>query len=86
MRSRLLMPTPQVMLQGSHSPHSVTTQLLGAVGITKYDNIRNLSTTEGSVFSTAKVKTAAEHKQSLSFPYSIDLKKHFHSSDYDRFG
>lgn len=31
-RSRLLIPNPQVTLQGSHSPHSVTTQLLGAVG------------------------------------------------------
>ena len=30
MRSRLLMPSPQVVLQGSHSPHSVTMQLLGA--------------------------------------------------------
>lgn len=30
MRSRLLMPKPQVTLQGSHSAHSVTTQLLGA--------------------------------------------------------
>lgn len=39
MRSRLLMPTPQVMLQGSHSPHSVTTQLLGAVGSTKSINL-----------------------------------------------
>lgn len=32
MRSRLLIPNPQVTLQGSHSAHSVTTQLLGAVG------------------------------------------------------
>lgn len=30
MRSLLLIPTPQLTLQGSHSPHSVTTQLLGA--------------------------------------------------------
>lgn len=30
MRSRRLIPRPQVALQGSHSAHSVTTQLLGA--------------------------------------------------------
>lgn len=30
MRSLLLMPRPQVALQTSHSPHSVTRQLLGA--------------------------------------------------------
>lgn len=30
MRSRRLIPRPQVTLQGSHSAHSVTTQLLGA--------------------------------------------------------
>lgn len=35
MRSRLFMPNPQVTLQGSHSAHSVTTQLLGAVERTK---------------------------------------------------
>lgn len=35
-RSRLLIPKPQVMLHGSQSPHSVTTQLLGAAGMTKH--------------------------------------------------
>lgn len=35
-RSRLLMPKPQVALQGSHSPHSVITQLLGAVEMTTH--------------------------------------------------
>ncbi|TNN73972.1 hypothetical protein EYF80_015793 [Liparis tanakae] len=33
MRSRLLMPKPQVTLQGSHSAHSVTTQLLDLIPI-----------------------------------------------------
>lgn len=35
MRSRLLVPKPQVVLHGSHSSHSVITQLLGAAGMTK---------------------------------------------------
>lgn len=37
MRSRRFIPSPQVVLQGSHSPHSVTTQLLGADGFTWTD-------------------------------------------------
>lgn len=36
MRSRLLMPKPQVALQGSHSLHSDNTQLLGAAGTTEH--------------------------------------------------
>lgn len=35
MRSRLLVPKPQVVLHGSHSSHSVITQLLGAAEMTK---------------------------------------------------
>lgn len=38
MRSLLLMPRPQVALQTSHSPHSVTKQLLGAKGKNAKDN------------------------------------------------
>lgn len=44
MRSRLLMPNPQVVLQGSHSPHSVTTQLLAAVGRRNKKDIDVVST------------------------------------------
>lgn len=43
MRSRLLMPKPHVTLQGSHSAHSVTTQLLGAAGGTKVSHIVSVS-------------------------------------------
>lgn len=35
-RSRLFMPSPQVALHASHSPHSVTRQLLGATPAETY--------------------------------------------------
>lgn len=64
MRSLRFMPNPQVALQTSHSPHSVTRQLLGATSHTT-DQRHNHYYSDGLVYGQLILQTSATNPERL---------------------